>query len=411
MSRPDSANLLDRITIGIIPIGATNTFANKWFANKWLMKLGLKKTNETELRLLADSAMSIIYGYTVPADLMKVSIHQTNSQELTQAEDENNKKGLAYKLLKEDNLYALSNVSAGFVTETDAYLNSYRFYWKLKSHMNKYFMSRHLRRQPIKFSLDYKLKCTGCATCLNETELRTKLTNLIRKKENIKTQISQNNMDNNDSFIKTIFRMFFSVGKFNLKETPEQIDNKQREKKYFENLIEKSQTINEKCDKLFETNLIQSEVISNINEPEFRNEVNGIQTVIVKDPEFNPKDMFLADKKSLNEFELVKKNLNEKKIKFKHLEDNMENVFCLEIDGETYKLNNLPESNLKVHVKHIEKCINLIAHDPALTSKIKANYMPRIYFSLKDEIKPTDNDMPTIRPFESLHQKYWTHRF
>jgi len=313
MSRPDSANLLDRITIGIIPIGATNTFANKWFANKWLMKLGLKKTNETELRLLADSAMSIIYGYTVPADLMKVSIHQTNSQELTQAEDENNKKGLAYKLLKEDNFYALSNVSAGFVTETDAYLNSYRFYWKLKSHMNKYFMSRHLRRQPIKFSLDYKLKCTGCATCLNETELRTKLTNLIRKKENIKTQISQNNMDNNDSFIKTIFRMFFSVGKFNLKETPEQIDNKQREKKYFENLIEKSQTINEKCDKLFETNLIQSEVISNINEPEFRNEVNGIQTVIVKDPEFNPKDMFLADKKSLNEFELVKKNLNEKK--------------------------------------------------------------------------------------------------
>lgn len=408
MSRPDSNTLLQHIPIGIIPLGATNTFANKWF-----MKIGLEETNETELRLLADSAMSIIYGKTVPADLMKVSIHQanTNTQELTQAEDENNKIGLAYSLLKEDNFYALSNVSAGFVTETDAYLNSYRFYWKLKTHMNKYFMNRYLRRQPIKFKLDYKLKCTGCSTCLNETELKTKLTNVIRKKDNIKTSQNIETSNENDSFIKIIFRKFFSVGKFNLKETPEQIENRQKEKKFYENLIEKSKIKNENCGKLYETNLIQSEVISNINQPEFRTDsLVGIQSVIVKDPEFNPKDMFLADKKSLNEFELVKNNLNEKKFNFKRPEDNMENIFCLEIDGETYKLNNLPENNLKVHVKHMEKCLNLIVHDPVLTSNIKANYMPKIYYSLKDEIKSTNNDMPSIRPFESLYQKYWTNK-
>ena len=176
-------------------------------------------------------------------------------------------------------------------------------------------------------------------------------------------------------------------------------------------MIEKSKIKNENCGKLYETNLIQSEVISNINQPEFRTDsLVGIQSVIVKDPEFNPKDIFLADKKSLNEFELVKKNLNEKKFNFKRPEDNMENIFCLEIDGETYKLNNLPENNLKVHVKHMEKCLNLIVHDPVLTSNIKANYMPKIYYSLNDEIKSTNNDMPSIRPFESLYQKYWTNK-
>jgi hypothetical protein len=58
----------------------------------------------------------------------------------------------------------------------------------------------------------------------------------------------------------------------------------------------------------------------------------------------------------------------------------------------------------------MEKCLNLIVHDPVLSSNIKANYMPKIYYSLNDEIKSTNNDMPSIRPFESLYQKYWTNK-
>jgi len=44
MSRPDSNLILQKLPIGIIPLGATNSFANKWF-----MKLGLDQTDETNL--------------------------------------------------------------------------------------------------------------------------------------------------------------------------------------------------------------------------------------------------------------------------------------------------------------------------------------------------------------------------
>ena len=175
MSRADSNQVLKRIPIGIIPLGNTNTFSKKWFM------MGSDETDETELRLLADSAMSIIRGKTMPASLMKVTLTQnvpSNGQQLEKAEEENILKGTSYKLLKEEKLYALSTISAGFVTETDAYLNSYKYFWKLKAHMNRYFMARHLRRQPINFKLDYKLKCNGCSNCLNEIELKTKLNNL-----------------------------------------------------------------------------------------------------------------------------------------------------------------------------------------------------------------------------------------
>lgn len=54
--------------IGIVPIGETNTFATKWYN-----MLGVKQTNESEIRLLAGSAMSIIKGETIDADLLEVN--------------------------------------------------------------------------------------------------------------------------------------------------------------------------------------------------------------------------------------------------------------------------------------------------------------------------------------------------
>lgn len=53
--------------IGIVPIGQTNTFAHKW-----LNMLGVKHNTESEIRLLASSALSIIKGETIDANLMKV---------------------------------------------------------------------------------------------------------------------------------------------------------------------------------------------------------------------------------------------------------------------------------------------------------------------------------------------------
>lgn len=402
MTRQDANEILKRIPIGVIPIGASNSFARKWF-----MKLGLDKTKENELRLLADSAMTIIKGRTVPVDLMKVTVTQTpTSVRLEKAEEENLAKGTAYKLLKEENYYALSNVATGFVTDTDAYINSYKYFWKLKSRMNRYFMARYLRRQPMNYKLDYKLKCTGCSNCLNEAELKVKLSNLIQRKDQTQAAKTTSDEPSSGSFLTMFFKKFFKVGKFTLKETPEQEEKRLQERRKLENLIEKSKQTNEKCGKLFETNIIQTELIANINEPPIDStKPEGINTALVKDPEYNAKKMFLAEKKLLSEFDLKKMNLNEKNIKFKDLEDNIDNVMCVEIDGEIFKLNNLPESNLKVRVEHMEKCFNMLAYDPDLEN-IKPNPEAKLYL-LKDKNMKTQEDMPLVRPFEKFYFNYW----
>ena len=402
MNRQDSNEILKRIPIGVIPTGATNNFGKKWY-----MKSGLKNTNENELRLLADSAMTIIKGNLAPIDLMKVTVTQSpTSIRLEKAEEENIEKGSAFKLLKQGDYYALSNVSSGFVTDTDAYVNSYRYFWKLKSYMNQYFMARFLRRQPINYKFDYKLKCTGCSNCLNETELKTQLSNLIQRKDLIKQ--TTNDEPASGSFLTMFFRKFFKVGKFTLKETPEQEEKRKQERNKLETLIEKSKSLNDKCGKLFETEIIQTELISNINEPPIdSSKPLGIDTVLVRDPEYNAKKMFLAEKKLLSEFELKKRNLNEKKIRFKDLEDNINNVMCVEIDGEIFKLNNLPEANLKLTVKHLDKCFNMLAYDPTL-AQIKPNEEAKLY--LLNEEKKNNNyvdAMPFIRPFEKLYYNYW----
>lgn len=62
--------------IGIVPVGLTNTFAHKW-----LNMLGLSNDTEAEIRLLATSALSIIKGDTIDANLIKVILPYCNSDD------------------------------------------------------------------------------------------------------------------------------------------------------------------------------------------------------------------------------------------------------------------------------------------------------------------------------------------
>lgn len=403
INRPDSAEFLQRIPIGLIPIGETNTFAQKWF-----MQLGLKKTNEQEIRMLADSALSIIKGLTMPADLLRVTLTQEPSQPAPQTTEEDTKQEEedlhdrgAYSLLKENKIYALSNFSAGFVTETDAQLSNYWYFWRLKGIMNRYFTDRYLRRQPIKYDFNFKIKCHGCSKCLDGTELRRKLDNFVNKKH--EKEVKEEKL----SFMQTFYRTFIGIGNFQVKETPQMKDARLKTIHNFEEAIKKSEIENPNCNRLFQTKLIQSQIEANINRDQIleNNEPNlapsSIDTVVVKDPKFNFDDMFLAQKRELQEFELKKSNVNEKNIKFKKPEDNMENYFCVEVDGEVYKLNNQPGHEVKIRVEHMEKAIQLLKHDPEMSKGVQVNYWPRIYMN-----KTHEGDMPVIRPFENFYIEF-----
>lgn len=125
-NRPDARDFLKRVPIGIIPLGETNSFMKKWFAN--LNGLDKERSdNENELRLFADSAMSIIKGVSRPAHLVKVTVNQNKTSKNQNVEDDElkMKKTGAYSLLKENKIYALSEVCCGFMTVTDANKDNY----------------------------------------------------------------------------------------------------------------------------------------------------------------------------------------------------------------------------------------------------------------------------------------------
>lgn len=406
MNRPDSNEFLGKIPFGLIPIGETNRFAKKWF-----MKLLPKLSDEDETRLLCDSAMSIIRGLTMSADLLKVTLVDAatkSEQEPVEMEDdkENNDRG-AYSLLKENKIYALSNVSAGFVTETDAQLNKYWYYGWGKEHMNRYFTDRYLRRQPVRFNFSYKLKCHGCSKCLSTLEMKSKLDNFINKKSQstkspLETEVKV-------SIFQRLYRSLIGTGSLKgyEKETAEDKEKRLETIKSMQEMITRSETENKDCGRLFETKLIQAQIEADINrypileDNQVNMEESALDTVIVKDVKFNFDDMFLAQKKRLAEFQLSKSNVNERGLRFKRPEDNLENTFCVEIDGETYKLDNQPGRERSVHVEHMEKAIRLLRHDPEYSRNIQISFWPRIYRNRKHV-----GDMPAIQPFENAYIEY-----
>jgi len=127
-NRADAREFLKRVPIGIIPLGETNSFMKKWFTN--LTGTDQERSdNEKELRLFADSAMSIIKGTSRPAHLIKVTLNQKNSKDASAATDLDEelkmRKTGAYSLLKENKIYALSEVCCGFMTVTDSNKDNY----------------------------------------------------------------------------------------------------------------------------------------------------------------------------------------------------------------------------------------------------------------------------------------------
>jgi diacylglycerol kinase family enzyme len=426
ISRPDASEFLRRISIGVIPIGETNKFAEKWLEN-----FGPKRSKEKELRFLADSAMSIITGLTKPIDLLQVTLNRPLN--LDKPDETNNelgkldvKKTGAYSLLKEKKIYALSNISFGFVTEIDANIDKYWYYGWLKSRMNEYFMRRFLRISPLKYELKYKLQCNGCSKCLNEHDLRNALETLINKssanspKTNSSSLVNRDLKESRSSMIQLFYNLFFKIGSIKLKETPEQLETKLKQVRLLNTLIEKSKQINENCNKVYEATLMQTHLIARVNESseyskeeqasfeEGKSEKSYIDVAIVKDPEYNLKDMFLAERKEYKEFQVRKlTNATEKKFP-----EERENEFRIEIDGEIYKLDN-KHNDLAIRIEHLEKCINFLRPDPNLCKNIKSNSESKLYLKkmrLEMEKNSKNINFPTIRPFENLYLSYWNYK-
>jgi hypothetical protein len=209
------------------------------------------------------------------------------------------------------------------------------------------------------------------------------------------------------------------------KENVEEKQRREKRKQMLEERLKKSQIANLNCDRELSTNLTQVQIISNINDNVFDSqEVNVepdhtyIDTVIVKDPEFNAKEMHLADKKLLTEFRIRKYNDRDAK----HWSASFNaNRFAIEIDGEVYKLNNKPENDLIMKIVHVEKCLNMIRLNPLNSPHIEVNYWPNVYLMSKqafenffrekkggrETISGSDIEMPAILPFERWYLKYW----
>jgi hypothetical protein len=273
----------------------------------------------------------------------------------------------------------LSNFSCGFVTEIDANLENFWYFGWLKNRMNNYFMHRYLRRDPLKFDFSYRLKCHGCAKCLNEENLKLELEKLISN--NLGASLSSSS--STSSLFKIFYNKFNRIVQVNRKEKKIDI-NKEKKIEKLKHLIELSKYKNENCDKQYNIILNQSQLISTINLPNFEDSFNNnlkddtsfIDTVIVKDPEFNEKQMNLADRKELKEFMIRKLKSNRIKENSNDREGN--DLFSISIDGEIYKLTNNSELNLNISVKHLEKYINLIKLD-LNSANIVINPWPRIY--------------------------------
>lgn len=427
LHRKDAANFLERVPIGIIPIGESNTFAHKW-----LNMLGIKRNTETEIRLLANAAMAIIKGDTITADLVKITLKHNSKYHVDQIMNEHHDKKNrgAYSLLKEDKIYALSNVSCGFVTETDANLENFRYFWRLKNYMNRYFMNRYLRRDPVMYEFSYKAKCFGCSKCLDEGELKKQLDDLVTNRDLQSPDQAKSSSAGLSSIMKIFYtRLVSSVQKQTnkqpTKEQEEAARKREKQKQQLQQLLDRSKAVNDECGKTFRANLTQVQIISEINEPDFEHmderadEPSAINTVIVKDPEFNPKQMFLADKKLLKEFEIRKLHSNKPIFNSKVNSD----LFSIEIDGEIYKLINTDEIELSVKVKLLEKHIKLIRWNPQM-ALMKVDFWPKIYliskktFSENSAAQWTDampsgvqaedaSLRPNILPFEKYYLRYW----
>jgi hypothetical protein len=227
------------------------------------------------------------------------------------------------------------------------------------------------------------------------------------------------------SSVVGLFSAIKSISGIKPKENVEENLRIEQSKQLIEEKLKKAKILNPNCDRELTANLTQVQIIANINDQDFadnmnENEPSYVDTVIVKDPEFNTKEMHLADKKLLREFRIRKFNEETKQWSTSF----NTNRFAIEIDGEVYKLNNKPENDLIMKIAHLEKCINVIRLNPSTSPQIKVNYWPNVYLMSKQafenffkgqqksngkaaasEEQPVE--MPAILPFEQWYLKFW----
>lgn len=180
--------------------------------------------------------------------------------------------------------------------------------------------------------------------------------------------------------------------------------------------------MNKECGKVYKSNLIQAQIIARINNPELENpdepvssSNSYIDTAIVKDPEFNPKVMFLAERKEIVEFE-IKRLHSDVPIMNKNVNSDH---FSIDIDGEIYKLANTREADLAVRVMLLPKQVRLIRADPSAMHVSGRSSWPKIFLvsrkTLEEELMLSDEQKnvatnaltPNLLPFEKYFLKYW----
>jgi hypothetical protein len=182
---------------------------------------------------------------------------------------------------------------------TDSNINTYWYLgldW-LKNKMNRYFTDRYLRRNPFHYEFSYKLQCDGCSQCLNRAELQAKMAKIENDESQKRQTVSM-------GFLHHIFRRLFAFKTLSKSENVKLVEvETEHAKETIRRLIDKASISNEHCGRVHAAKLKQVQLISNINEPFDELSVSAhkhIDTVIVKDPQFNSNDMFLTMRKVIS---------------------------------------------------------------------------------------------------------------
>lgn len=186
--------------------------------------------------------------------------------------------------------------------------------------------------------------------------------------------------------------------------------------------MEKSRHENKECGKTYTSNLTQVQIIANINHPDVDNPNDEIppyiDTAIVRDPQFNPKVMFLAERKQLSEITIRRIHTDLPVFNEKVNSERM----SIDIDGEIYKLVNARDADMRIKITHVDKPVKLIRCDSNAAKVTADTPWPKIYLvsnkTYEEEMVMSDEEKrklehtlkPNLLPFEKFYLKFWSSR-
>lgn len=378
VNRPDAEKLFQRIKIGIIPLGKTNTFIENLF------NLNLEKN---QVELLGKTTLSIIKGDVYPVDLMQVNFNADQQQPIK-------------------TVYALSNVAYGYLSDKHATFDNYWYYGPLKSHISNYYSLRLAYFNRNSFDLSYFNYCNECKRCF-----KAKNEKYFKKLEsNENAQVNQNETNNNKSVLRSLFLLFYK--KF--------ISRKERKEAEQRRLLEYKLTqLNDNYDcgvqhEFIDGRIELAQLDANINKFDRKTSKssNGIAFVMHQLPKSLYRNTMLTNMLSsenkkqalINETQL---NLSEFQI------NNIEQLkHSFIIDNEVFNLDEI--NNLKtINVKYLEKKLNFLIDFNLVknNNKIKQNKNVNLYLSdynINNSINYTSEalNLNLIEPFKKLYYSF-----